>query len=326
MHQFHKFKPSLFSFIALLMAFSACAPAAVSVAEPAEAPVAAVSEFAAVKFTDSIGREIVIDAPPARIVSLAPSITESLYAIGAGDLLVGRTDFCDYPEEATALPSVGGFDASTISVETVLALEPDLVIGGSIYQADLAESLSTAGIPVFIMEPQSVEEIMISLQMLGKVTNHAGDADALVADMQNRIAAVAQTVDAIPQDERPSVFYEVWADPYMTTSNQTYIGELIAMAGGVNIFADLKEDYPAISAEEIIAKDPQIILGPSNHADQLTGDAIAGREGWGNITAVKKQRIYIVDGNIISRTGPRVVDALEAIATSLYPDKFGGQP
>lgn len=326
MHQFHKFKPSLFSFIALLMAFSACAPAAVSVTEHAEVPVAAVSEFAAAKFTDSIGREIVIDAPPARIVSLAPSITESLYAIGAGDLLVGRTDFCDYPKEAAALPSVGGFDASTISVETVLALEPDLVIGGSIYQADLAESLSAAGIPVFIMEPQSVEEIMISLQMLGKVTNHAGDADALVADMQNRIAAVAQTVDAIPQDERPSVFYEVWADPYMTTSNQTYIGELIAMAGGVNIFADIKEDYPAISAEEIIAKDPQIILGPSNHADQLTGDAIAGREGWGNITAVKKQRIYIVDGNIISRTGPRVVDALEAIATSLYPDKFGGQP
>jgi iron complex transport system substrate-binding protein len=326
MQHSRKSKSSIFFLIVALMAFSACAPAVVTAAEPAEAAAAVPGEFAALKFTDSVGREVVIDAPPARIVSLAPSITESLYAIGAGDLLVGRTDFCDYPEETAALPSVGGFDASTISIETILALEPDLVIGGSIYQADLAETLAKAGIPVFIMEPRTVEEIMSSLQTLGKVTNHAAEANAVAADMQQRIDAVSKIVNTIPQDKRQTVFYEVWADPYMTTSNQTYIGELIGMAGGVNIFGDLKEDYPTISAEEIIARDPQVILGPSNHADQLTGDAIAGREGWSNIAAVKNQRVYIVDGNIVSRTGPRVVDALEDIAKYLYPDQFGGQP
>jgi iron complex transport system substrate-binding protein len=326
MQHSQKFKSSIFFFIAVLMAFSACAPAAVTATEAAVAAAPATGEFAALKFTDSVGREVVIDAPPARIVSLAPSITESLYAIGAGDLLVGRTDFCDYPEEAAALPSVGGFDASTISIETILALEPDLVIGGSIYQADLADSLDKAGIPVFIMEPRTVEEIMSSLQSLGAVTNHSVEADAVVADMQQRIATVSQIVDTIPENERQTVFYEVWADPYMTTSNQTYIGELISMAGGVNIFGDLKEDYPTISAEEVIAKDPQVILGPSNHADQLTSETIMTREGWSNISAVKNNRIDIIDGNIVSRAGPRVVDALEAMAMDLYPDKFGGQP
>jgi iron complex transport system substrate-binding protein len=313
--------------IALLLAVSACVPAAktaTTAADQATSAAPATGAFVPMKFTDSVGREVEIKDPPARIVSLAPSITESLYAIGAGSLLVGRTDFCDYPQEALALPSVGGFDSSTISIETIVALDPDLVIGGSIYQADLAESLAKAGIPVFIMEPRTVEEIMDSLQTLGRVTNHAADADTLVAGMQSRIDAVAQVVNGIPQAERPTVFYEVWADPYMTTSNQTYIGELIKMAGGVNIFADLKEDYPTISAEEIIARDPRVILGPSNHADQLTGEAIMAREGWSNIAAVKSDRIYIVDGNIVSRTGPRVVDALEDIIRDLYPDKFGG--
>ncbi len=327
MNKSQKSRTKLFLMIALLVAISACAPAAkieATTAVQAASTAPATGVFAPVKFTDSVGRAVMIDNPPARIVSIAPSITESLYAIGAGSLLVGRTDFCDYPQEALALPSVGGFDASTISIETIVALDPDLLIGGSIYQADLADSLAKAGIPVFIMEPRTVEEIMDSLQTLGKVTNHAADADALVAEMQSRIDAVAQVVDGIPQAERPTVFYEVWADPYMTTSDQTYIGELIKMAGGVNIFADLKEDYPTISAEEIIARDPRIILGPSNHADQLTGEAIMAREGWSNIAAVKSDRIYIVDGNIVSRTGPRVVDALEDIVRDLYPDKFGG--
>ncbi len=329
MHPSKNIKTYLFLFVALLLTVTACAPAGGSNAMAAVSPTSAAPAAAAfepVQFTDSVGRPVEIKDAPLRIVSIAPSITESLYAIGAGSLLVGRTDFCDYPPEATVLPSVGGFDASTISIETILALEPDLVIGGSIYQADLAESLTKAGIPVFIMEPRTVEEIMSSLQTLGKVTNHAEEAEIVVADMQQRMDAVSTIVNTIPQDKRQTVFYEVWADPYMTTSGQTYIGELISMAGGVNIFEDLKETYPTISAEEIIARDPQVILGPSNHADQLTDAAIAGREGWSNIAAVKNKRIYIVDGNIVSRTGPRVVDALEDIARDLYPDQFGGQP
>jgi len=311
---------------ALLFILGACAPAAANIEVLPEAAVAAAetSAFTPVKFIDTVGHEIVIEAPPARIVSLAPSITESLYAIGAGDLLVGRTEYCDYPEEALALPTVGEFSSSTISVEAIVALEPDLVIGGSIYQADLVETLENAGIQVFIMDPLSIEDTLTALKTLGAITEHAAEADALVTEMQARIGAVAQVVDTIPLEQRVTVFYEVWHDPYMTTSGHTFIGELISMAGGLNIFADLEEDYPAISSEEIIDKDPLVILGPSNHADQLTVEVIAGREGWENLSAVKSARIAIIDGNIISRAGPRVVDALEAIAQALYPDKFGG--
>jgi len=316
-----KFKSVPIIFL-LLFALSACAPTVV----PAEAETAVLSaqEFDPVTFTDTIGREVVIAEAPARIVSLAPSITESLYAIGAGDLLVGRTEYCDYPEAALALPTVGEFSSATISIEAILALEPDLVIGGSIYQADMVETLENAGLQVFIMEPVSVEETMSALQTLGAVTRHGSEAEALVAQMRARIQAVIEVVETIPQAERPSVFYEVWADPFMTTSNHTFIGELLSMAGGLNIFPDLEEDYPTVSTEEIIDQDPQVILGPSNHADQLTAEVIAGREGWESLSAVKNERIYIIDGNIISRAGPRVVDALEAITQALYPDKFGG--
>lgn len=319
-------KVSIFILIALAFALTACAPAVAVeptveiAAESIETPVAV---FSAVDVIDSVGREVVIDAPPARIVSLAPSITESLYAIGAGDLLVGRTEFCDYPEEASALPTIGGFSSSSISVEAITDLEPDLVIGGSTYQADLIDALESAGIQVIILEPNSIEEIMDSLQKLGAITGHTAEASSLLDEMQARIDAVTQVVETIPEEERVSVFYEVWNDPYMTTTNQTFIGELINMAGGINIFADLGEDYPSISSEEVIEKDPQVILGPSNHGDQLTSEIIAEREGWSDLSAVQNGRIYIIDGNIVSRAGPRVVDALEAIAQALYPQSFG---
>ncbi|BBB47800.1 ABC transporter substrate-binding protein [Pelolinea submarina] len=330
MHKFHlnprPVKVSIFILIALAFALTACAPAVAieptveAAAESIETPAAV---FSAVDIIDSVSREVVIDAPAARIVSLAPSITESLYAIGAGDLLVGRTEFCDYPEEASALPAIGGFSSSSISIEAITDLEPDLVIGGSIYQADLIDALESAGIQVIILEPNSIEEIMDSLQTLGAVTGHTTEASSLLDEMQTRIDTVTQVVETIPEEERVSVFYEVWNDPYMTTTNQTFIGELINMAGGVNIFADLSEDYPSISSEEVIEKDPQVILGPSNHSDQLSGEIIAEREGWGDLSAVQNGRIYIIDGNIVSRAGPRVVDALEAIAQALYPQSFG---
>ena len=263
-----------------------------------------------------------IDEQPERIISLAPSITESLYAAGAGELLVGRTDFCDYPPEVLELPSIGGFSSSEISVETIVGLEPDLVIGGSVYQADVMDVLADAGINGFILEPNSLAEIFDSIRLLGQVTGHGADAEETVAKMQADIQKVTDVVATIPADERVSVFYEVWSDPYMTTTDQTFIGELITLAGGRNIFGDLEEDYPTISSEEIVDRDPQVILGPSNHADQLTAEMIASREGWGSISAVKNGRVYIIDGNIISHAGPRLVGALEAIAAALYPDYF----
>lgn len=311
-------KAGIFLLMTLALVISACTPTAAA-AEPTSTLAA---EFTPVSFTDAVGNEVVITEQPDRIVSLAPSITESLYAIGAGDLMVGRTEYCDYPEEVAELPTIGGFSASSISTEAIIDLEPDVVIGGSIYQTEVVDALTTAGITAFILEPNSVQEIIDSLSLLGQITGDTAGADEVVVDMQSRISAVEDIVATISEDERVTVFYEVWNDPYMTTTDQTFIGELVNLAGGVNIFADLTEDYPSISAEEIIEKDPQVILGPSDHGDQLTVEMITTREGWGDLSAVANERIYIIDGNIVSRAGPRVVDALEAIAVSLYPDYF----
>ncbi len=300
---------------------AACAPTTAPESPP-EADESAGTSVYPQTHTDLLGRVVTLDARPERIISLAPSITEILFAIGAGDQVVGRTEFCNYPPEAEALTVVGGFTSDTISVETILDLEPDLVLAGSIYQADLVETLEGAGLTVFADEPASLAEIEASILTLGEMTDNTSGAEAVAADMQERADAVAAAVAAIPEAERVTVFYEIWHEPLMTTSNATVQGELIALAGGVNIFGDLEEDWPTISAEEIIARDPQVILGPSSHGDQLTADVIAAREGWGDLTAVQEGAIYIVDGDTVSRPGPRVIDALEDIAAMFYPERF----
>jgi iron complex transport system substrate-binding protein len=314
----------LFCFaLAAILALGACSTAASSL-QPTALPSSDTTEpeLYPLTYDDVLGRSVTIEARPQRIVSLAPSITETLYAIGAGPQIVGRTDYDNYPPEVEAVPSVGGFDASAISVETIVALEPDLVIGGSIYQADLANTLQDAGLTVIVLEPENITDILTTIQILGDVTGHIGEADAVITDMRVRIDAVTEKIAAIPEDDHPLVFYEVWHEPLMTASNKTFIGELIVLAGGVNIFGNLEEAYPTISAEQIIEENPSIILGPSSHSDQLTAAMIAARSGWESLKAVQDEAIVIIDGDIISRAGPRVVDALEAIAAALHPELF----
>ncbi len=285
-------------------------------------PSQTVTPFVPMQLTDSVGNELTLEEPPLRIISLAPSITETLYAIGAGELLVGRTDFDNYPEEVTELPSVGGFSADSISVETILELEPDLVLGGSVWQADLVSTLNESGIPSLTFEPKNFAEIMDLMLLLGDATQHAEDAAAAVDAMNARVDTVASVVETIPQSERLSVFYEVWNEPLMTASDQSFIGEIIARAGGKNIFANLEDAYPTVSAEEVLSANPDVILGPSSHGDQLTAETIAAREGWASLSAVQNNAVYLIDADMISRAGPRVVDALEAVAQVLYPAYF----
>lgn len=336
-------KAGVFIFIALVLFLSACAPTVVQTEQSPAEPEAieehtaptqeetvptqeptATSEpvYVPKEFTDALGREVTIETPPMRIVSLAPSVTELLFAIGAGPQVVGRTEYCNYPPEVETLPTIGGFAASSISIEVILDLEPDLVIGGSTLQEEVIEVLETAGITAFVVQPSSVAEIMDTLLLLGNVTNQQDIAVTLIDEMQVRIDALSEIAAAIPEEESLRVFYEVWHEPLMTTTSQTFVGELIELAGGINIFGDLEDEYPAVSAEQILELDPQVILGPSSHGDQLTVEMIATREGWANLTAIQNKAVFIIDGDVISRPGPRIVDALEMIASALYPDHF----
>jgi iron complex transport system substrate-binding protein len=237
--------------------------------------------------------------------------------------VVGRTTACNYPPEVASLPTIGGFSAKSISLETILELDPDLVVAGSRSQKDVVAALEAQGITVFTLAPESLADIEAGIQALGDVTGNRENARAVVAEMQSRIAAVKEKVDTIPAEKRLKVFYEVWHEPLTTTTRSTFIGELLTMAGAVNIFDDLPGTYPEISAEQIMELDPQAILGPSSHSDQLTAAVIAARPGWDRLTAVQNGSIYIVDSSIISRAGPRVADALEVISKLLYPTLFG---
>lgn len=290
--------------------------------EPAEEAPASEESAYPQTYTDVFDREVTIEARPERVISLAPSVTEMLFAIGAGPQMVGRTDYDNYPPEVEDLPSIGGFSASAMSVETIIDLEPDLVVAGSTLQVEIVDALEGTGITIYAVEPNSVDEILATIRTLGTITDNAEQAEALVVDMATRVEAVQAAVADIPEDERVTVFYEIWHEPLTTTSDETYIGELIELAGGINIFADVEGAYPTVSAEEIIALDPDVILGPSSHGDQLTPEMILERPGWESLSAMQNERIYILDGDVISRSGPRVVEALEAIAADLYPERF----
>lgn len=323
------FRKPLILTLLLALLIAGCAPAATPTVAPVATEVPATETVVTeaptveeIKFTDALGNEIVLTETPQRIVSLAPSVTESLFAIGAGGQVVGRTDYCDYPEEVKDLPSIGGFSADSISLETIISLEPDLVIGGSEYQAEVIKALTDAGIPAFVSQPASLAEIADSLTLFGKVTGHEAEAATAVAEMQSRIDAVTSAVSAVPADQRPTVFYEVWHEPLMSSNGKTVVGELIDLAGGVNIFADLTDEYPTVSVEQIVEVDPQFIIGPSSHGDQMTAEVIGSREGWENLSAVKNNAIYIVDANIVSHASPRIVIALEDFAKILHPDLF----
>jgi iron complex transport system substrate-binding protein len=327
----HKTAPTLL--LVLAFAFAGCSPAAVTT--PTAVPTATLVPATATvlptpepkpypqTYTDALDRSVTISAKPVRIVSLAPSVTEILFAIGARPQVVGRTKFCNYPPEVTSLPEIGGFSAKSISLEAILALEPDLVVAGTASQKDVVATLESQGITVFTLAPKSLADIELGIQMLGEITGNVEGAAAVVSDMQTRIEAVKEKINTMPGEKRLRVFYEVANEPLMTTTHSTFIGELLELAGAVNVFNDLDGTYPEVSAEQIVKLDPQVILGPSTHSDQLTIDALSTRPGWQDVSAVKNNAIYIVDSDVISRAGPRVAEALETIAKLLYPDVFG---
>jgi iron complex transport system substrate-binding protein len=293
--------------------------------EPEEAAVEDQTEPAAESLilTDALGREVTIPANVERVITLAPSVTESLYAIGAGDQVVGRTSFDTYPPEVLDVTEVGGFSADKVNIETVVSLEPDLVLGGSDLQEPLVEAFDASGVTFYIFNPESSEGIYEMLETMGQMTGHEDGAQAVIDDMQTRIAAVQDVIADVPEDERPTVFYEVWDEPLMTAGPETYIGEMLVLAGGVDIFADVEQPYSQISSEIVIERQPAVIMGPDTHGDALTIEGLTQRAGWETIPAVQNSRVYLFDGDVVSHAGPRMADAIELMAASLYPDRFG---
>jgi iron complex transport system substrate-binding protein len=306
-------------FAGLLIA--GCGPAIAPSAQPAPSPTLAAESAWPMTITDDLGRQVTLESRPQRIVSLLPSNTEILFAVGAGEQVVGVTSYCNYPPEAASRPQIGGITTQSISSEAVVALEPDLVLASGAQQ-ELIPVLMDAGLTVVALEPARLADIYANLQLVGQLTGHPQEAEAIVADMRRRAEAVQAKIAAVPESKRPTIFYEVWDEPLMTAGPQTFIGQLIELAGGRNIFAGVQEDWPQVSPEVIVQANPAVILGPTSHAEALAADQIKNRPGWANIAAVQNNRLNLLDQDMVSRPGPRLIIVLEEIARALYPDLF----
>lgn len=297
----------LIALVITLMA--ACAPQAAPRVVPAM-----------LTFTDGLGREITLDGPAQRIVSLAPSNTEILFAIGAGSQVLGRDEFSDYPAEAASIDSVGG-SFGEYSSEAIVALQPDLVLAAEINPPELVKQLEDLGLTVYYLKnPTTIEEMYTNLEIVAELAGR--DVTGLVDSLKARVAAVDEKI--APISARPSVFYEIDASdaskPY-TYGPGTFGNLLIERAGGFNIGSKLTDPYPQISLEQLVVSNPSIIvLGDSMWG--ITPESVKDRAGWETIEAVKSGNIYPFDDNLVSRPGPRLVDGLEQLAKLLHPGLF----
>lgn len=271
----------------------------------------------ALTVSDQTGRRIELPRPPARIISLVPSVTEILFTIGAQRRLVGRTDFCDYPAEARRKPSVGGMLAP--SLEGIVALKPDLVVASPAgNRHETFDQLERLNIPVFLVNPVAVSDVLDAIGRLGRLTEQVEAADRTVATMRARIETVTTRVSGRP---RPRVLYVLWPDPLIVPGRGALVSELIALAGGDSVTADGGQGYPRYSMEAALARNPEVIVLASHGSER--SPLVRGKwERFGQVPAIAAGRLYSIDGNLMHRYGPRMVDGLEWLARLIHPEAF----
>lgn len=311
--------PILLLTVGLLL--SACGPTAPITPGAVPAPTRAPAPDK-MTFTDDLGHTIELNGYPKSIVSLSASTTEILFAIGAGNQVVGRDDYSLYPEEALQVPSVGAM-WDELPSEAILALEPDLVLTAQIISEDQVQALRDLGLNVYWQaNPTSYDGLFKNLRDIARLTGHEAEAETLIKSLDERVKAVQEKVSNV--SERPSTFYELDAtDPSnpWTAGSGTFIDYIISQAGGTNAASALEGDYAQISSEQLIAVNPDVIL-LADAPYGTTAESVSERPGWDVIAAVKNKAMYPIDPNMMSVPGPRLVDALEVTAKLLHPELF----
>jgi iron complex transport system substrate-binding protein len=270
--------------------------------------------------TDQVGREVYFAEVPQKIVSLSPSNTEVVFALGLEDRLVGVTEYCNYPPEALEKEIVGGF--STPNIERIMELQPDLIIASTIH-AEEVPRMEELGMTVLVIESSTLPDLYTSISLVAEVTGVTVNGEALIASIQQRIQAVEAVVGQILTEDRVLVYYEVYSDPLMSAGKLAFINEIISLAGGINIFEDIDESYPQISAEVVADRQPEVILYPDYHGTAETViQAMVSRPGWENVPAVVNGSVFAIADDSFARPGPRVVEAVEEAAKIFYPELF----
>jgi iron complex transport system substrate-binding protein len=280
---------------------------------------------------DDTGYPTSLDAIPNKIISMAPSTTEIVFALGLDDKVVAVSNYCDYPYNFSAwiaagnMTSIGDFEHP--SMEVIASLEPDLILATGGVQAETVGTLRDLGYKVLVLNPSDINGVLSNIELVGNATGKTAKAEALINEITSRIDAVVDKVATAASE--PKVYYEVWYDPtsLWTAGAKAWQNELIEKAGGVNIFVDQQLDYFQSSAEAVIERNPDIILLPEEgmgKGEPFWGslDAVKARPGWSSISAVQKDGLVKVDSNTIARAGPRVADIIEDLAEAFHPELF----
>jgi iron complex transport system substrate-binding protein len=272
----------------------------------------AVPCFASRTLKDALGRTVEVPDHPHRVICLIPSVVDVVYSLGAGADVVAISDFTKYPKEALQKPSIGL--PLNPSIEAIVALRPDLVLGsGDLNVLESADSLQRLGIPVFMADPHGIEGIYASIISIGKALNRDAEAAALVARLRARLAAVKSSVADKP---KLRVFMAIWYDPVMTIGRKAFIGEIIEAAGGRSVTDDIAQEWPEISLESIVSRQPDAILFIKG--SKLTAEELKTRPGWEHVKAVQQGHFYYVDDRI-QYPSPAAFDALEDLAKQFHP-------
>ena len=279
---------------------------------------------------DDEGYTTTFTSIPQRIISLAPSNTQILFAIGLGDKVVGITDYDHYPYNFTAwieagnITSIGGF--STPNKETIASLSPDLILATPINDPDVV-TLRDLGYKVLVLNPNDVGGVLSDISLVGKAAGADSDAASLVDSLTSQISAIEAKI-ASANLPKPKVYYEVWTPPLMSAGNGSFINDVILKAGGINIFGSETQQYPSVSSETVVQSNPDVIMLPTEMAN--TGEApfygsvadVKARPGWSTISAVENDRVIIVSGDLFAEAGPRIAEQIAVAAEAFYPELF----
>lgn len=268
--------------------------------------------------TDDLDREVTIARQPERIISLSPVNTEILFALELGEKVVGITNICNYPPQAQEKEKIG--DYNNPNLEKIIELEPDLILASHGNPIELIDQLERLNYTVVGLNPKNIDDVISSITMVGKITGKDEEATKLTEEMEERIEAVLSKTSNLVENNRPRVLYVVWYKPLWTAGSGTFIDELIQKAGGANIAGDIP-GWPQMNLEVVLGKNPQVVIVGEGHPGGLV-ETVRKESLLETIDAFKYNQIYTIDADIVSRTGPRIVDALEEMARIIHPEIF----
>ena len=276
----------------------------------------------AVTITDDLGVTVTIENPPERIVSLSPANSEILFALGLDEKIVGVTEYCTYPEAALSKEKIGGF--STVNIEKVSVLNPDLIVAADGNSEETVAHLRELGFTVITINADTIDTTLDDILLLGKATGADDEAEALVSSMKEDLLEIAEKTSA---EEKPTILHCMWTDPLWVSGSATFQDEMITAAGGVNAAAD-EGGWVALTMEKFLTMNPDIIVVDSGNgmgvgADDALRDFFLKDPRMQSLSAVQNEQVYVVNADIIDRGGPRIVEGVEALAEIAHPDIFG---